>query len=96
MASNHSGVNEPRGAIAILKDVLNGVLTWWIPPPSLGVEPTNPIATIPEKKENGGRHTPRERKVKERSGKKSHKVKKAEARDENMPQYQSKGAYQYI
>lgn len=80
------------------------------------VEPTNPIATIPEqaetidpseltkeqlkeieeKKENGGRHKPRERKVKERSGKKSHKVKKAEARDENMPQYQSKGAYQYI
>ena len=110
MASNHSGVNEPRGAIAILKDVLNGVLTWWIPPPSLGVEPTNPIATIPEQaetidpseltkeqlKEIGEGHKPRERKVKERSGKKSHKVKKAEARDENMPQYQSKGAYQYI
>lgn len=54
------------------------------------------LKEIEEKKENGGRHKPRERKVKERSGKKSHKVKKAEARDENMPQYQSKGAYQYI
>lgn len=117
MASNHSGVNEPRGAIAILKDVLNGVLKWWIPPPSLGVLPTNPIATLPEqvettdpseltreqlkeigedKPENGGRHKPRERKVKERSSKKNHKVKKGEAKDEGIPQYNSKGAFQYI
>ena len=48
MASNHSGVNEPRGAIVILKDVLNGVLRWWIPPPSLGVIPQNPIASFTE------------------------------------------------
>lgn len=51
MASNHSGVNEPRGAIVILKDVLNGVLRWWIPPPNLGVIPENPIASFPEQKE---------------------------------------------
>ena len=51
MASNHSGVNEPRGAIVILKDVLNGVLKWWIPPPSMGVIPENPIASLPQKEE---------------------------------------------
>ena len=51
MASNHSGVNEPRGAIVILKDVLNGVLKWWIPPPSMGVIPENPSASLPQKEE---------------------------------------------
>lgn len=51
MASNHSGVNEPRGAIVILKDVLNGVLRWWIAPPSLGVIPQNPIASFTEQAE---------------------------------------------
>ena len=55
MASNHSGVNEPRGAIVILKDVLNGVLKWWIPPPSMGVIPENPIASLPQKEEGMGR-----------------------------------------
>lgn len=49
MASNHSGVNEPRGAIVILKDVLNGVLTWCIPPPSLGILPTHPLALMEDK-----------------------------------------------
>lgn len=49
MASNHSGVNEPRGAIVILKDVLNGVLTWCIPPPSLGILPTHPFALMEDK-----------------------------------------------
>ena len=51
MASNHSGVNEPRGAIVIMNDVLNGVLKWYIPPPSMGVIPENPIASLPQKEE---------------------------------------------
>lgn len=116
MASNHSGVNEPRGAIVILKDVLNGVLKWCIPPPTLGVLPTHPLALMedkevaadpstlskevlaeiaPQKEENGGKHKPRTRKMKERSGKKIHKVKK-EGVSEEVPQYHSMGAYQYI
>lgn len=116
MASNHSGVNEPRGAIVILKDILNGVLTWCIPPPTLGVLPTHPLALMeekevaadpttlskeilaeiaPEKEENGGKHKPRVRKVKERSGKKVHKIKKGTPTEE-MPQYHSTGAYKYI
>lgn len=51
MASNHSGVNEPRGAIVILKDVLNGVLKWWIPAPPMGTIPDNPISTLPTMQE---------------------------------------------
>ena len=114
MASNHSGVNEPRGAIVILKDVLNGVLRWWIPPPNLGVIPENPIASFPEQKEamdpnemsaemlaempstkeNGGRHKPRVRNVKERSAKKNHKNKNAIKHGE--AQYKSTGAFQYV
>ena len=127
MASNHSGVNEHRGAIVILKDVLNGILTWCIPPPTLGVLPTHPLSLMetkevatdpttltkevlgntlervvwcieeitPEKEENGGKHKPRQRKVKERSGKKVHKGKK-QASTEEMPQYHSMGAYKYV
>lgn len=46
MASNHSGVDEPKGARCILKDVLMGVLVWCCPPPPLGIIPENPQETI--------------------------------------------------
>ncbi|KAK8806957.1 hypothetical protein WA158_003716 [Blastocystis sp. Blastoise] len=46
MASNHSGVDEPKGARNILKDVLMGTLLWTCPPPALGVVPDNSQDTI--------------------------------------------------
>ena len=53
------------------------------------------LSVTPEKEENGGKHKPRQRKVKERSGKKVHKGKK-QASTEEMPQYHSMGAYKYV
>lgn len=54
------------------------------------------VAELPKiDEENKGAHKPRQRRPKERSSKKQHKKKK-ESTGGDLPQYMSKGAFQYI
>ena len=54
------------------------------------------VAELPKiDEENKGVHKPRQRRPKERSSKKQHKKKK-ESTGGDLPQYMSKGAFQYI